>query len=78
MRGTRLSGWRSPLAWLVVVSVCLFANADPVAAPASAYAPVRPVLQLDSQTSKTDLSPYVSYYHDVAGVDHPSPPRGGL
>ena len=78
MRGTRLSGWRSALAWLVVVSVCLFANANPVAAPDSTYAPVRPVLQLDSQTSKTDLSPYVSYYHDVAGVDDLSAVRGVL
>src|SRR5690606_10132328 len=69
MRRMRLWGWRGVVAWLVLASVCLFAKAEPVPPPASGSPSARPFLQLDSQTYKLELSPYLSYYHDAEGTD---------
>ncbi|KIQ97366.1 diguanylate cyclase [Lysobacter sp. A03] len=67
MKGRKLSGWRGVLAWLALASVSAALHAG----PSATIDPVetRPVLQLDIQTSRLELTPYVSVYHDVEGQD---------
>ncbi len=59
--------WGSVLAWLTLAG--LFCIATAWAAPVPDSPAVRPALQLDIQTSRVDLAPYLSYYHDLSGAD---------
>lgn len=76
MRDRRLSGWRGVLISLVIASVPVAAHAGPPA-PVDP-APPRPILQLDIQTSRLALTPYVSFYHDLDGKDDLAAARGML
>lgn len=67
MDRNRLSGWRGVLAWLALACACLTAHAG--TATAADTVPTRPALHLDFQTSRLDLSPFLSYYHDRDGAD---------
>ncbi len=66
MYGTELAKWRGVLAWLTLVCLCLFTFASGAQA-ADTPAP-RPVVELDFQTARLELTPYVSYYHDRDGT----------
>ncbi|QOY63655.1 GGDEF domain-containing protein [Lysobacter sp. H21R4] len=66
MSGRKLSGWRGVLAWLALASVSVALQAHPVD---SDVVTGRPALHLDIHTSRLELTPYVSVYHDPGGQD---------